>query len=78
MSEHMLTIDEISACPKQFLDATDICGLLGTDPQHIREQAQANPEKLGFPVVVMRNRVKIPRDAFVYFCRYGRPVAHRE
>lgn len=74
----MRTIDEVATCPKYFLDAADLSELLECSPQTIREQAQANPEKLGFAVIVMGNRVKIPRDAFVYFCRYGRPVAHRE
>ena len=74
----MKTLDEIAALPKSFLDAADVAELLECDPHTIREQAQANPEKLGFAVVVMKNRVKIPKAAFIYFCQYGRPVAHRE
>ena len=74
----MNTLDEIAASPKFFLDADDISDFIGVKPQSVREQAQANPEKLGFAVAVMGSRVRIPRDAFVYFCRYGRPVAHRE
>jgi len=70
----MKTLEEIASCPKHFLDAADVSEFMGVKPQSIREQAQANPDKLGFPVVVIKNRVRIPRDAFVYFYQYGRPA----
>ena len=43
-------------------------------PNYIRHQAQNDPDKLGFPVVVAGTRVRIPKEGFLYFCRFGRPV----
>lgn len=40
---------------------------LGCDPQYIRLQAHADPSKLGFPVVCIGKRTKIPRMPFLAF-----------
>ena len=69
-----MTLLDIEKNPKTFLLAADISDYLGADPSTIRWQAQNEPEKLGFPVIVAGSRVKIPKDAFVFFCKYGRPV----
>lgn len=50
-----------------MLTPTDVAPVLGTDPQSIRLQARQEPEKLGFPVVVVGNRTKIPREPFLRF-----------
>jgi hypothetical protein len=68
------TLAEIEAIDKSMLLATDVAEYLGCDDGLIRWQAQNEPEKLGFSVVVMGSRVKIPKDAFLFYCRYGRPV----
>lgn len=66
-----MTLDDIAALPREFLRAEDVAPYIGIHPQSIRSQAQADPSKLGFPVIVHGTRVKIPRDGFVYFCKYG-------
>ena len=54
-----------------ILLASDIAPFLGVDPQDIRGQAKKDPSKLGFPVIVMGSRVKIPKEGFVHFMKYG-------
>lgn len=68
------TLEEIEQLPKQMLLATDICTYLEIDPGVIRWQAQNDPEKLGFPVIVAKSRVKIPKEGFLEYCRHGRHV----
>ena len=68
------TLEEIEALPTQMLKATDISSYLEIDPGVIRWQAQHDPEKLGFPVIVAKSRVKIPKEGFLDFCRRGRQV----
>lgn len=68
----MKTLEEIEACGKNMLDAADIAPYLGTDQHTIRWQAHNDPEKLGFPVIVLNKRVKIPKAGFVSFCKYGK------
>jgi len=60
-----MTLDEIRACPREFLIPSEIAPLLGVDPQDIRVCAKQCPERLGFHVSVIGSRVKIPRRAFI-------------
>ena len=62
-----MTLEELEACPKAVVTAADIADILGASPNTIRYQAQECPEKLGFPVIVMGSRVKIPRIPFIMF-----------
>lgn len=41
--------------------------VLGCDPHWIRVAAHQDKSLLGFPVVLIGNRVKIPRKAFIRF-----------
>ena len=43
--------------------------MLHSDPQLIRVAARQRPELLGFDVIIVGNRVKIPREAFIAFMR---------
>lgn len=61
----MRTIDDLKACPKEFLTSADIAPVLRCDAYNINLQAQADPSKLGFPVCVLGTRVKIPRVGFI-------------
>lgn len=56
-----MTLAEIAAYEREFLTPAEVAPLLGTDPQSIRVAARKNPERLGFPVVVIGSRTKIPR-----------------
>lgn len=68
----MRTLQEIEAFPKEMLTAEQIAPILGADVHSIRLQAHADPKALGFPVIVINRRVKIPRQGFLNFCRaYG-------
>jgi len=69
-----MTLADVEKIPKDILTINDVAPYLSVDPNVIRWQAHNEPEKLGFPVIVSKSRVKIPRDAFVFYCRYGRPV----
>lgn len=52
-----------------FMTAEDVGKIIGVGPQNIRSQAQADPSKLGFPVIVIGTRVYIPREGFERFCK---------
>lgn len=73
-----MTLQEIEAIPKEILTPEDIRKFLGATPNAIRAQAQADPRKLGFPVIVQGSRVRIPKAGFVFYCRYGRAMLPAE
>ena len=60
-----MTLDEIKRSDKAVLTPGDIAEVLGSDQQTIRVQARTAPEKLGFNVVVVGSRTKVPRLAFI-------------
>ena len=62
-----MTLAEIRQSDAALLSASDVAEVLESDPQDIRQQAKEDPSKLGFPVVVIGSRVKIPRRAFLAF-----------
>ena len=69
-----MTIDEIMRCTREVLSPTDIAEVIGADPYGINRAARENPEGLGFPVIIIGNRVKIPRRAFLHWMLYGRAI----
>lgn len=62
-----MTLDEIKACNKPTLTPAEIAEVLNCDPQDLRCQARMAPERLGFPVIVVKTRTKIPRIPFLRF-----------
>ena len=62
-----MTIQEMQNSPNRWLTPADIAPVLECDPNIIRRQAQEDPSKLGFPVVVLCSRVKINRKGFLKF-----------
>ena len=70
-SDCMRTLQEVRECGKEFLVPEDIKGLLNCDSQTIGLAARQNPAGLGFPVIVMGTRVRIPTAAFLKFCEGG-------
>ena len=62
-----MTLDEIRNSTKEVLTPADVAPVLGADPQDIRVQARTAPERLGFPVIVVKTRTKIPRVPFLRF-----------
>jgi hypothetical protein len=67
----MIDLFEIEASTDEFLLASDVAPFLGVNAQDIRSQAQADPTKLGFPVIVTGSRIRIPRMGFLHFIKYG-------
>jgi len=63
------TLAEIEASEKTILCPQDVCGYLHCDAYSINLQAQRDPSVLGFPVIVTGSRVRIPKEAFVRFCK---------
>ena len=62
-----MTIQEMQQSQQMFLRPVDVAGVLECDPQCIRIMARTDRAALGFPVVVMGNRTKIPRVPFLRF-----------
>jgi hypothetical protein len=64
-----MTLEELENLPTEILTCQQIAPLLGANPATIHGQATDRPELLGFPVIVMGRRVKIPKAAFIRFMR---------
>lgn len=62
-----MTLADINAIDREYLLPREVAAVLGCDPQGIRVWAKQNPEGLGFPVVVIGKRVRIPKAAFVAY-----------
>ena len=62
-----MTIEEIKSSTKEVLTPADIADVLNADPQDIRVAARTAPEKLGFPVIVIKSRIKVPRVPFLKY-----------
>ena len=59
------TMQDLLQSDKEFFTPADVEGVLGCDQQTLRLQARLRPDLLQFPVIVMGNRVKIPRIPFL-------------
>lgn len=62
-----MTLSEIKKSDKLMLTPADIAPILQCDPHGIRVMARDCPSRLGFPVVRVGNRTKIPRAAFLEY-----------
>lgn len=63
----MKTVAELLASDSVFLTPSDICGVLGSTPQTIRQTARECPERMGFPFTFIGSHLKIPRIPFLRF-----------
>ena len=63
------TLDALEALPTEILTCQQVAPVLGANPATIHLQATDRPELLGFPVIVMGSRVKIPKQPFLAFMR---------
>ena len=61
----MVTIQEIREMPRTYLTANDIGTLIGIRPDNLLWQARQDPSRLGFPVCVAGDTVRIPKFAFL-------------
>ena len=62
-----MSVNEMKALEKDFLTPREIAPCLGCTAYAINQQAASDASKLGFPVVIIGKRVKIPREAFIRF-----------
>lgn len=67
----MTTLDDIRALSCDVITPAQAAGVLQCDPAYIRVAARDAPWTLGFPVVRIGNRVKIPREAFIRYMEGG-------
>ena len=68
-----MTLTEMRASDAAFLKPTDVAEVLRCSPHLIRCAARDDPKLLGFPVIRVGNRTKIPRRAFLAFLGEGPP-----
>ena len=61
----VLTMAQIEESAKEMLTCEEISGVMGANPYTLHMQAELRPDLLGFPVVVLGRRVKIPRRPFL-------------
>ena len=62
-----MTLDDIRAMDKEIITPAIAAQVLNCDPQWIRVAAHQDKSMLGFPVTIIRSRVKIPRLAFIKY-----------
>ena len=62
-----MTLEDVKKMDAPVITAAVAGHVLGCDPHYIRLEARLHPEKLGFPVIVIGKRVRIPRAAFVRY-----------
>ena len=67
-----MTLEQIAAIPDEVLTCQQIAPLLRANPATLHQQAVEMPERLGFPVIVAGNRVKIPKRSFIKFMTDGK------
>ncbi len=67
-----MTLQDIEAIPRDYLNPKDVAALLNMDPYTINIQAHDDPDMLGFPVIVTGSRIRIPKAGFLHFMRYGK------
>ena len=62
-----MTLQELLKSSKIWITPADVSSVLQCDPQCIRVQAQKDPSMLGYPVIVIGSRVRIPRIPFLKY-----------
>lgn len=66
-----MTLNDIRAMDREYLTPAQVAAVLGCDQQGVRVWAREHPEELGFPVIRVGNRVKIPKEGFLRFMQGG-------
>ncbi len=66
-----MTLDDVRAMEREIITPAIAAAVIGCDPNAIRITAHREPESLGFPVIVVGTRTKIPRRAFIKFMETG-------
>ena len=66
-----MTLKEIEESGKEVLTCAEVAPVLKCNPATLHMQAIEEPRRLGFPVIVMGSRVKIPRRPFLNYMMEG-------
>lgn len=66
-----MTLKEIEESTKEVLTCQEVAPVLRCNPATLHLQAIEEPWRLGFPVIVMGRRVKIPRQPFLKYMMIG-------
>ena len=69
-----MTLKEIEESTKEVLTCQEVAPVLKCNPATLHMQAIEEPWRLGFPVIVMGRRVKIPRRPFIGFMKKGETI----
>lgn len=72
-----MTLEELKEMDRETITPAIAAAVIGCDPQAIRVAAHTEPESLGFPVIPIKSRTKIPRRAFIRFMESGGPWFER-
>lgn len=64
-----MDLHDIEKIDREYLLPREVAEVLGADPQDIRVQAKQDASRLGFPVVIIGSRLKIPKQPFINFFR---------
>lgn len=68
-------LDDLEKIDRDFLIPREVAEVLGVNPYNINVQAKQDREEgvnsLGFPVIIVGTRVKIPKMPFIRFMREG-------
>lgn len=62
-----MTLEELKKSEAATVNVGDVAEILGSTPQTIRVAARQRPDLLGFPIIIIGSRVKIPRLPFIQF-----------
>lgn len=69
IQEARLEYERLQALDKPMLTCLDASRIMECDPYDLHMQADVDAAKLGFPVIIMGRRVKIPRASFLEYIR---------
>lgn len=72
-----MSLEDLANLPGEILTCAQVAPILGADPATIHQQAVEAPQFLGFPVIVAKSRVKIPKRPFIRFMMDGENYVRR-
>ena len=62
-------LEDLEKTEGEVLSCEQVARVLQTKSRTVSKWAKERPEQLGFPVIVMGDRVKVPKAAFLRFMR---------
>ena len=77
MAKNRMTLEDVAQLEADFLIPSQVAAVLGCDQYMINLASRTADGRtsLGFPVIRIGNRVKIPRRPFLTFMGWDGPVA---